>query len=147
MASTTAATRGYRVAELADEVGVRPDTIRYYERLGLLPPAARAANGYRRFDPGVVDRVRFIKGAQRSGLRLVEIKELLEIGDRGACPCGHTRTLLERRLRDVDEDLDRLRVLRGELADMLVNLDGCTDRRAGGWWCEREFVAKGGDRR
>jgi DNA-binding transcriptional MerR regulator len=94
----------------------------------------------------VVDRVRFIKGAQPSGLRLAEIKELLEIGDRGACPCGHTRTLLERRLRDVDEELARLRALRGELADMLTGLDGCSDRRGGGCWCEREFVAKGGDR-
>jgi DNA-binding transcriptional MerR regulator len=135
------------ISKIAGEAGVSPDTLRYYERLGLLWPATRGANGYRHFDPGVVSRVLFIKGAQRSGLRLAEIKELLEIGDRGACPCGHTRTLLEQRLREVDADIDRLRVLRGELAEMLAGLDACAEPATGQWWCERQFVAKGGDRR
>lgn len=120
------------ISEIAGEAGVSPETLRYYERLGLLQPALRAANGYRCFDSAAVDRVRFIKGAQRSGLRLAEVKELFEIGDRGACPCGHTLTLLERRPRDVDEELDRLRALHGELADMLTGLDDCSDRRGGG---------------
>jgi DNA-binding transcriptional MerR regulator len=92
---------GTTISAIARQAGVSPDTLRYYERLGLVAPAQRMANGYRRYDPDVVDRVRLIKGAQRTGLRLGDIKELLEISDRGACPCGHTRTLLEQRIGDV----------------------------------------------
>ena len=67
------------ISKIAGEAVVSPDTLRYYERLGLVPTATRAANRYRHFDPDVVSRVLVIKGAQRSGLRLAEIKELLEI--------------------------------------------------------------------
>ena len=78
------------VSKLAARVGLTADTIRYYERAGLLPPPDRAASGYRAFEDDPVDRLRFIKGAQRIGLHLQEIKELLDIPDRGLCPCGHT---------------------------------------------------------
>jgi DNA-binding transcriptional MerR regulator len=135
------------ISAIARQAGVSPDTLRYYERLGLVAPAQRMANGYRRYDPDVVDRVRLIKGAQRTGLRLGDIKELLEISDRGACPCGHTRTRLEQRISDVDGELDRLRQLRRQLAEMLAGLDGCAEQPTGGWWCEAEFVAKGGEPR
>lgn len=58
------------VSGLASRVGVSPHAVRYYERLGLLRPAARTAAGYRRYDQGAVDRLRLVKGAQRVGLRL-----------------------------------------------------------------------------
>jgi DNA-binding transcriptional MerR regulator len=85
------------VSKLADRVGLTADTIRYYERVGLLPPPDRTASGYRAFEDDAVERLRFIRGAQRIGLRLQEIKELLDIRDRGLCPCGHTEDLLSRR--------------------------------------------------
>lgn len=59
--------RGMRVAELADVVGVRPDTIRYYERAGLLPPPTRSTAGYRQYDDSAVDRLKFIKEHSGSG--------------------------------------------------------------------------------
>ena len=66
---------GLRVAELAGAVGVKPDTIRFYERAGLLPPPARTAAGYRAYEPGAVDRLRTHRksdehrGENRSGFR------------------------------------------------------------------------------
>ena len=62
------------VAQLARSVGIKPDTIRYYEEAGLLPPAQRTAAEHRRYDDTAVGRPRFIQGAQRLGLRLREIK-------------------------------------------------------------------------
>jgi DNA-binding transcriptional MerR regulator len=86
------------ITDLAAELGVRSDTLRYYERSGLIPSAGRTPGGYRLYGSEVADRVRFIKSAQRSGLRLRDIEELLAIMDDGNCPCGHTADLVERRL-------------------------------------------------
>src|SRR4029453_262512 len=58
----------------------------YYERVGLLPPPARSAAGYRLYDQDAVARLRLIKGAQGAGLRLREIGELLQVADQGLCP-------------------------------------------------------------
>lgn len=136
-----------RISDAAAEAGVSADTLRYYERVGLLGPSERTAAGYRRYDDSAAQRVRFIKGAQRMGLRLMDIRDLLEIRDRGACPCGHTRSLLEQRLDQVDDELRRLEGLRHELVDMLDGLAGCPEPPAGTWWCETEFTKKGGDPR
>src|SRR6266536_2699671 len=76
------------VTSIAHAAGVSPHTIRYYERLRLLPVPARSDSGYRLYDPALVDRLRFIRGAKRVGLRLQEIGELLDIMDRGQCPAG-----------------------------------------------------------
>jgi DNA-binding transcriptional MerR regulator len=135
MASTTAATRGHRVAELADEVGVRPDTIRYYERTGLLPPPPRTSAGYRLYPPTTIERIRFIQGCARLGLRLDDIADLLAVRDTGACPCEPAEGLLRRRIAEVDAELARLQSLRGELvrmADALPNQD-CPDPTPGTW--------------
>jgi DNA-binding transcriptional MerR regulator len=88
------------VSALADTVGLSADTVRYYERVGLLPKPARSAAGYRLYDQAVVGRLRLIKGAQRAGLRLREIGELLQVADRGQCPCGHTESLLREHLAE-----------------------------------------------
>ena len=115
---TTTVGRGLRITELARAVGVRTDTIRYYERVGLLPPPRRTTGGYRDYDDGAVDRVHFIQGAQRLGLRLVDIGHLLAVRDTGRCPCEPAGELLRRRLADVDTELARLTALRAEMAAM-----------------------------
>ncbi|HEU4868237.1 MAG TPA: MerR family transcriptional regulator, partial [Actinomycetota bacterium] len=79
---------GLKVSEIAKRAGVSPDSIRYYEGLGLLATAGRTPSGYRQFDEDAVKRIHFIKDAQSLGLRLDEIGELLKIQDDGACPCG-----------------------------------------------------------
>ena len=135
------------VSGLAARVGVSPDAVRYYERLGLLPPPARSAAGYRRYNQRAVARLRFVKGAQRVGLRLREIAELLQVVDRGQCPCGHTEALLRERLAEVDTELARLGALREELARLLAQAPGeaCTVETAEGWWCVQAFSNQGGD--
>jgi DNA-binding transcriptional MerR regulator len=128
------------VSDLANRVGVSSDAVRYYERLGLLAPPERSAAGYRRYDQRTVQRLRFVKGAQRVGLRLREIAELLEVVDRGQCPCGHTEALLRERLAEVDAELARLGALRAELARLLTKPPSGPARRRrprGGGACRR----------
>lgn len=132
-----------RVSELAGLVGVTSDTIRYYEKEGLLPLPARSPSGYREFDPELAERLRFIKGAQRFGLRLAEIRELLEIHDKGACPCGHTKVLVERRMAEIDVEMKRLRSLKRDLAD-LIALD-CRESEMADWFCMTEPRKRGGE--
>ncbi len=115
------------VSKLADRVGTSADTVRYYERIGLLPEPDRSASGYRMYDDDAVERVQFIKFAQRFGLRLEEIGELLQIKERGLCPCGHTRRLLERRLAELDDDMAAMARLRRDIGQMLEGLPGGPD--------------------
>jgi DNA-binding transcriptional MerR regulator len=127
------------VSALADQAGLSADTVRYYERVGLLPKPARSAAGYRLYDQDTVGRLRLIKGAQRAGLRLRDIGELLQVADRGQCPCGHTETLLRERLAEVRAELDRLQALETELTRLLEQHPdpACPEMvtAAAAWWC------------
>lgn len=107
-----------KVSELAEEVGISSDALRYYERIGLLSPE-RSASGYRLYDSAAADRVRFIKRAQRFGLRLADIAGLVAIQERGLCPCGGTRQLLEARMAELDDEMAALQRLRQEIGAML----------------------------
>jgi MerR family transcriptional regulator, Zn(II)-responsive regulator of zntA len=102
------------IGELAEKAGVTADTLRYYERLRLIPPAPRSNGGYRLYETGVADRVVFIRKAQAMGLTLDDVREILRIADAGTPPCEHVRSALEQRLRDVEariEELDSLRLV------------------------------------
>jgi DNA-binding transcriptional MerR regulator len=134
-----------RVSDVANKTGVSADTIRFYERKGLLPPPQRTPSGYRQYRPSVVERVRFIKGAQSLELSLSEIRELLEIKDRGACPCGHTKAIVEQHIAEIDDEVRKLRRLRSEL-ESLRTLEWFDLGRssAGSWPCGAEFVKRGG---
>lgn len=109
------------VSKLGDLVGASADTLRYYERIGLLPAPDRTPSGYRIYGEDSIERMTFIKGAQRLGLRLEEIRELLAIKDGGVCPCGHTRSLLERRAAQLDEEIEAMTRMRGEIERMLAD--------------------------
>jgi MerR family mercuric resistance operon transcriptional regulator len=135
------------VSGLAARAGVSPDAVRYYERLGLLPPTRRSAAGHRRYDERAVERLRFVRGAQRVGLRLREIGALLEVVDRGRCPCGHTEALLRARMAEIDTELARLGALRAELVRLLTHRpdQSCSVESAADWWCVQAFSQEGGD--
>jgi DNA-binding transcriptional MerR regulator len=107
------------VSALAGQVGLSADTVRYYERVGLLPRPSRSPAGYRLYDEAAVDRLRLIRGAQRAGLRLKDISHLLQAVDQGRCPCGHTQALLRQRLDEVRAELERLRSVETELVRLL----------------------------
>ena len=95
------------------------------------------------YGPEAVEGLRFIRGAQLLGLRLREIRELLDIRRRGLCPCGHTEALVQSRLAELDQELSGLRVLRRELSSFLDRFPAqeCGDEE--GWPCESEFIRKG----
>lgn len=107
------------VGQLAARTGVRTDTVRYYEREGLLPVPQRTDGEHRRYGPADVDRLLFIRGAQRLGLRLAEIRELLAVRDTGTCPCQPAEGLLRRHVTEIDTEIERLAALRAELLGML----------------------------
>ena len=107
-----------KVSELAEKTGVSADTVRYYEKEGLLPEPGRTPSGYRQYGVDAVERLHFIRGAQTLGLKLRDIKELLSIRDLGSCPCGHTQQLLEQRVAEIDEEIRQLRPLKRELQSM-----------------------------
>lgn len=100
-----------RIGEVASRAGVSVDTVRYYERLKLLPRAPRSEGGFRLFTTETVERVRFIKQAQDIGLSLDEIKELLTSGG-GVEECQRMRDLLHTKLADVDKRMKTLREFR-----------------------------------
>lgn len=142
MTTKTATRPGMSVAELAAQVGVGRDTVRYYERVDLLPVPPRTTGDHRRYPPEAVDRLRFIQGCQRLGLRLDDIRDLLEVRDTGQCACAPAGDLLTRRLVELDAEVHRLQQLRKDLAAMLDGLgsDACRDPEPG-TWCP----PKGGD--
>jgi DNA-binding transcriptional MerR regulator len=129
------APQALKVGELAKAVGVSTDALRYYERAGLLPPPDRSPAGYRLYPPSTTDRVHFIQGCQRLGLRLAEIADLLDVRDTGRCPCEPAESLLRRRIGELDRELDRLSRLRSDLQAMADQLHGtdCPDPDPGTW--------------
>lgn len=122
---------GMTVSEAAERAGTTADTVRYYESIGLIPEARRSSSGYRLYDAEDVDRLRFIKRAQRFGLRLDDIGELVEIRDRGLCPCGHARDLLVARVDELAGEIAGLRRLRRDIRGLL---DAGTTQ-SGAWPC------------
>lgn len=107
------------VSELAERTGTTADTVRYYERIGVLPQAARSPGGYRLFGEADVERVRFVKRAQRFGLGLDDIRELLEVRERGLCPCGHARELLAAKVDEIEAQMAALDRLHAEIRGLL----------------------------
>lgn len=128
------------MSKLAEGAGVSADSVRYYERIGLLPEPDRSPSGYRLYDEEALERIRFIKRAQRFGLRLEEIGELLDIRERGLCPCGHTRDLLVRRVDQLDEEIAAMARLREDVRQMLDELPE-TEGKA--WRCSSEMLQIG----
>ena len=120
-----------RIGDLAKQVGVTPDTIRYYEREGLLPSPERTPSGYRDYGPGVLDDLQFIKKAQALGLKLRDVREVLEISSGGKPPCEHVRATVSARLAEVEGRLRELRALRATLQETLERLDRAPPPKAG----------------
>jgi len=132
------------ITDLADRFGVTSDTLRYYERIGLLVPTGRSPAGYRQYDAEAADRLGFIRAAQRSGLQLADIKELLEISDQGGCPCGHTDEVVGRRLDEVSAQIAKLAALERQLLELRERNDECRRGAAREWACA-VGLRKGGD--
>ena len=113
-----------RIGEAADAVGINPKTIRYYEDIGLLPDPERTPSGYRDYTAVDVDRLVFVKTAQRLGFSLAEITEILAFRERGQPPCTYVLDVLQRQVRDLDRRIAELQDLRDELAALKAKADG-----------------------
>jgi Hg(II)-responsive transcriptional regulator len=108
-----------RLAKLA---GVNRETIRYYERQGLLPRPPRTVSGYRRYPGEAVRVIKFIKRAQGLGFSLKEIRELLAMSiDRGAT-CGDVKNTAQRKFEEIEEKIKQLKSMRRVLKNIL---DAC----------------------
>lgn len=110
--------------ELAKAAGVSTDTLRHYERKGVLPRPRRAANGYRQYPPEALDRVRLVRRALAVGFTLDELARVLSVRDRGGAPCRQVREFAAAKLADIEERLARMIELRDELRSTLKEWDG-----------------------
>lgn len=109
-----------RIGDLAAQAGVTPDTLRYYERLGLLPPPRRTRTGYRLYDGAIAERIGFIHKAQALGLTLEKVRDVLKVAESESPPCEHVRALLSRRLKEVQTRIAELESLQRSLARALA---------------------------
>ena len=116
---------GITTSELARQGGINLESIRFYEKQGLLPKPPRTASGYRIFPPESVRRVRFIKRAQELGFSLKEIKELLSLRLDSDTSCADVRQRAEDKLTDIDQKISDLRRMKQSLARLA---DACPGR-------------------
>jgi MerR family transcriptional regulator, mercuric resistance operon regulatory protein len=114
----------YTIGRLAASAGVRVETIRYYQRLKLIPEPPRPAGSVRRYSQADAERLRFIKRAQRMGFSLSEITSLLRLQTRRSCHA--TRELAAAKLSLIDARIQELRGLRMQLADLVAACDANT---------------------
>lgn len=111
------------IGKAAKQASVGIDTVRFYEREGLLPEAQRTVGGYRLYSPDVVDRLRFIRRAKTLGFTLKEIAELLSL-NAGKGNRASVKRLAERRLAGLDQKLRELTAIRDALATLVKRCSG-----------------------
>lgn len=108
---------------LALLAGVSPDTLRFYERVKLLPQPARSSGGYRLYPANALLRVRLIRGALALGFRVAELAEIFRTRDSGAAPCQRVRILAAGKLHDLDNRIAELSSLRKLLVEAIRDWD------------------------
>ena len=109
--------------ELAEACGVSPDTVRHYDRLGLLHGSVRSANGYRNFPAQTVQRIGTIRAALAVGFTLEELARIFKERDAGGCPCTKVRQMAHQKLDELEIKLLELNALRGTLKQTLKQWD------------------------
>lgn len=114
---------------MASQAGVNVQTLRYYERRGLLPEPERLDSGYRSYGPEAVRRVRFVKRAQRLGFTLEEVEALLELAAGGPRSCAEARQLAAEKLADLEQRIEALEAMRGSLTRLVATCDRPRSRR------------------
>ena len=110
----------YLIGQLAKLAGVKPDTVRFYERTGLLPKPGRSPNGYRSYDEPTLDKIRFIRKAQSLGFSLDEIRRILNLRGRGKATCRCVIAMAEATLSETETKLKELQRFRDNLKSNLT---------------------------
>jgi Hg(II)-responsive transcriptional regulator len=114
-----------KIGEVAERGGVNLQTIRYYEREGLLPEPPRLASGYRMFPEIAVRRVRFIKRAQELGFSLAEIRDLLSLRDDAGAGARQMRERIKAKIAAIEQKIRTLRAMKDALHRMTEKCPGC----------------------
>lgn len=113
-------TESLRISEIAERSNVSVDTVRYYERKGLLRDVVRDAAGHRRFPPSVAGRILVIRRATALGFTLDELARIFQRRGSGQAPCGHVLQSAKQKLVALDERIAELQSLRATLAETIV---------------------------
>jgi MerR family mercuric resistance operon transcriptional regulator len=114
-----------KIGEVADRGGVNLQTIRYYEREGLLPVPPRLPSGYRMFSEGTVRRVRFIKRAQELGFTLAEVRELLSLRVDARRSSADVKRLAQSKIANIEEKISALQTMKKALSRVTAQCSGC----------------------
>lgn len=112
-----------KIGEVAKRTGIGIETLRFYERSGLLSQPARTEGGYRLYDSEALDTLEFIKRAQTLGFTLEEIKRIMAESRAGQSPCDEVREVVRQRLAELDERLQQMQRYREALARTLKQWD------------------------
>ncbi len=110
--------------DVAKRAGVNPQTLRYYERRGILPSPERSPAGYRNYPESTVSVLRFIKRAQEMGFSLADIDSLLHLADNRTDSCARARAVTADRLADLDRRIADLQRMRRRLAELAATCHG-----------------------
>ncbi|MAT59402.1 MAG: hypothetical protein CMF23_15625 [Ignavibacteriae bacterium] len=116
----------YKVGEIAEKIGVNIETLRYYEKIKIMPKPKRMESRYRIYDELDLKRLLFIKRAKELGFTLKEIKELLNIKIESTATCGDVKHLAENKLTDIEERIKDLKSIKNVLVK-LVNQCVCEE--------------------
>ncbi|SNT75453.1 MerR family transcriptional regulator [Paracoccus seriniphilus] len=107
------------IGALSRETGIKVPTIRYYEKIGLVPEGDRTAGNQRRYDQADIDRLRFIRHARALGFDLAAIRELLAMSEKPQASCHEADSIAREHLAEVDRRIAQLQALREELGRMI----------------------------
>ena len=111
------------IGQLANQAGVKVDTVRYYERRHLIPEPARTPSGYRQYPPDTVARIRFIKRAQELGFSLNEIDELLQLKIDANSSCDDVKTRAQEKVADIENKIQVLERMQATLSELIDHCD------------------------
>ncbi len=114
------------IGELGRRTGCKVETIRYYERIGVLPPPERSAGGQRRYDPENLKRLNFVRRARGLGFSLDEVRDLLGLADDGAQTCAEVEAMARAHLGDIRSKIANLRRLEMVLDELVADCAGGT---------------------
>lgn len=115
---------GLTIGEVAERAKMHIETLRYYERRGLVARPPRSASNYRLYPEDAVQRVRFIKRAQELGFSLKDIKELLSLRATPEAECGEIRAHAEAKIKDIEEKVGVLMAMKSALSKLVTECSG-----------------------
>lgn len=109
----------FQIGEVSRRLGLNPQTLYFYERIGLIPNPQRTAAGYRLYDQSALERLSFITQAKALGLNLDEIKELLMLQDGRQFSCQEVYDCLLKKVQQIEETINKLQTLKAQLTPLL----------------------------